>query len=285
MKRTVFASVALALAGALLSSAAGAQSRHDRDRDRDPDRDRDRDRDHAESSRGFDRFARPTVRLSSYGHGGSGAGRQFVLRTGGRGYVAVIHVAPSGRMEFLYPAHPSSSGRTYGEQRVTLRPRAGFDGRTPSSRSVGYVYAIASREPLDFRRFRSRSGGWRTDLRVGGDRVEALERMTWRLAGRGGDVESTDWLSYRVGGRVGGSSYACRDRDGRWSRGVGLDAGRCSAYLEYEDDGVRHAAPRLQADGGEVLELTAGPGGTLRIEPAEEEEEGEAAEPAPRRRP
>jgi hypothetical protein len=139
------------------------------------------------------------------------------FRTTESAYVAVIHLTTSGEVEFLHPRSPWDDGYV-GGRRTHSVPGAGSYGRwsVRGPSGMGYIYAIASEEPLDFGAFRDRYGyGWsfgRLGRFVRGDPFYALDRITellvpdWEYASYG-----VDYFSYHVGRRHVHPRYACYD--------------------------------------------------------------------------
>ncbi|HEX2190204.1 MAG TPA: DUF4384 domain-containing protein [Longimicrobiaceae bacterium] len=135
-------------------------------------------------------------------------------------YVAVIHLTTDGEVEFLYPRSPWDDGYVRGGRTYSLPYDAGGDLRAwtvRGSSGIGYVYAVASEEPLDFAAFQD--GRHRSDWayrRIGssvrGDPYYALDRITELLVpyAEYGDY-ATDYYAYHVGRRHTYPRYACYD--------------------------------------------------------------------------
>ncbi|HEV2149394.1 MAG TPA: DUF4384 domain-containing protein [Longimicrobiaceae bacterium] len=133
-------------------------------------------------------------------------------------YVAVIHLTTDGEVEFLYPRSPWDDGYVRGGRNYSL-PFAGGTGdwRVRGSPGIGYLYVVASEEPLDFRAFQNRSGSAWEYRRIGsgvrGDPYYALDRITELLVPDWDYGEfATDYYAYHVGSRHAYPRYACYDR-------------------------------------------------------------------------
>ncbi|MDP9349091.1 MAG: DUF4384 domain-containing protein, partial [Gemmatimonadota bacterium] len=149
------------------------------------------------------------------------------FRTSESAYVAVIHLSTSGEVEFLYPRSPWDDGYVRGRRSYSL-PAAGsyarWSARGPSG--IGYVYVVASEEPLDFSAFRDRYGHdwsfWKLGRAVRGDPYYALDRITEQLVR---DPEyagyAVDYFTYHVGRRHSYPRYACYDGYGYGGQGWG----------------------------------------------------------------
>jgi hypothetical protein len=134
----------------------------------------------------------------------------------------------------LYPSSPFEDGFLRGQRLYSL-PGAGSYSRGWTVRGasgVGYLYAVASDEPLNLRALRGLFPGqsrasWRGERVVYGDPFEALDRLSRLLVpdpGYGGFAE--DWFSYHVGQRYTHPRYACYDSYGSWysSRSIYYDS-------------------------------------------------------------
>ena len=148
-------------------------------------------------------------------------------------HVALIHVDPDGRMEFLFPSSPWESDLVRGGRSHSL-PRAYQSGLAVRGRpGIGYLYLIASPAPLDYRHFsRGRGSPW--DWSYGGQMVRgdpfwAMEQISRLLVPEYAPY-ATDYYSYHVGGRHQYPSYACADRYGAVRGGWGWSSsyGPCS---------------------------------------------------------
>jgi len=145
---------------------------------------------------------------------------RVLVRTTEDAYVAVIHIDTNGDVEFLYPYTPYDEGYLRGGRTYALPTRAGGYLHINGGYGVGYVFAIASTEPLDYRRFRDswyRSARWDPSRNITGDPFYAMERYERDLVR---DFEygyhDTDYYSYHVGRRYSYPRYACYDSYGPW---------------------------------------------------------------------
>lgn len=126
-------------------------------------------------------------------------------------YVAVVHIDTDGTLDFLYPRNPWDDGYVQGGRVNSLHQgRYSIRGRS----GMGYLYVIASDEPLDFSYFGGpHRGSWDWSFagrHVTGDPYVALEQITRYLVpnyGYGG--YSVDYYSYHVDRRYRYPSYAC----------------------------------------------------------------------------
>lgn len=112
-------------------------------------------------------------------------------------YVAVLRADAQGRISVLAPTRPNirSEFAPGANDAETLRFRADpYDG-------VGYVFAIASRAPFDFRKYRTSDGRWQMGTlsqRQGVDPFEAVDRFARVVTGRNGNY-SVAYAPYRIG--------------------------------------------------------------------------------------
>jgi hypothetical protein len=160
-----------------------------------------------------------------YFHSGDALHVRF--RTSESAYVAVLHLTTSGEVEFLYPRSPWDDGYVRGRRSYSL-PASGsysrWSARGPSG--IGYVYVIASEEPLDFSAFRDRYGHgwnfWKLGRVVRGDPFYALDRITEQLVPDWDQANyAVDYFSYHVGRRHSHPRYACYDGYGYGGQGWG----------------------------------------------------------------
>lgn len=133
-------------------------------------------------------------------------------------YAAVIHLTTDGEVEFLYPRSPWDDGYVQGGRRYSLPYSTGSASwAVRGSPGIGYVYVVASDEPLDFRAFQDygnrASWGYRSiGSSFRGDPYYALDRITELLVPDAGYVDyATDYYAYHVGGRHAYPRYACYD--------------------------------------------------------------------------
>lgn len=135
-------------------------------------------------------------------------------------YVAVVHLTTDGELEFLYPRSPWDDGYVRAGRTYSLPYDAGgalHAWTVRGSSGIGYVYAIASEDPLDFAAFRDGRDrlGWAfrsVGSSVRGDPYFALDRITDMLVRdtRYADY-ATDYYAYHVGSRHTHPRYACYD--------------------------------------------------------------------------
>jgi hypothetical protein len=132
-------------------------------------------------------------------------------------YVAVIHLTTDGEVEFLYPRSPRDDGYVYGGRNYTVPAYGGLgDWRVRGSSGIGYLYVVASEQPLDFGafedRYRDRWEYRRIGSGVRGDPYYALDRIAELLVPDWdyGDF-ATDYYAYHVGSRHAYPRYACYD--------------------------------------------------------------------------
>jgi hypothetical protein len=156
---------------------------------------------------------------------------RILLRTTGDAYVTVLHVSTRGDLEVLFPASPYDEGFVRGQRLYSIPSAAGASRywRVSGSPGIGYVYAVASDQPLDLRAIRGLFSG-RTGVAGGsrtiyGDPFEALDQIASRLAGRGGRTEG--WYTYYIGQRYSFPRYACYDSPGPWYEGTEAAYGGC----------------------------------------------------------
>jgi hypothetical protein len=180
-------------------------------------------------------------------------------------HVALIHVDPDGRLDFLFPASPWESDRVRGGRSYSL-PRAHTAGLPVSGRSgIGYIYLIASPAPLDYRNFsRARGGPWDWSYAgrmVSGDPFWAMEQIS-RLLVPGYAPYAADYFSYYVGGRHSYPAYACSDnfRGTRGGWGWSSSYGSCSRLdLFLRQHPHYYDARRYRGDRRAYLARTYGP--------------------------
>ncbi|HEX2091102.1 MAG TPA: DUF4384 domain-containing protein [Longimicrobiaceae bacterium] len=128
-------------------------------------------------------------------------------------YVAVVHLTTDGEVEFLFPNAPWEDGFVHAGRTYALPYTSGYRYLTINgSPGIGYFFAIASDEPLDFRAFQDRYGrGWEFRRVVRGDPFYALDRIADILVDRAYGSYSTDYYGYHVGRRHPYPRYACYD--------------------------------------------------------------------------
>jgi hypothetical protein len=145
---------------------------------------------------------------------------RVLVRTNGDAYVAVIHIDTNGDVEFIYPSSPYDDGFLRGGRSYALPARGSGWLNIRGGYGIGYVFAIASEEPLDLQRYRDswyRSARWDRGRNVYGDPFYAMERFERNLV-RDLDYgyHDTDYYSYHVGQRYSYPRYACYEDYGSW---------------------------------------------------------------------
>jgi hypothetical protein len=155
-------------------------------------------------------------------------------------HVAVIHIDTDGTLDFLYPANSWDDGYVRGGQVYSV-PRGRHSAWAVRSRpGIGYLYMIASDQPLDFSYFGGPYGGswdWSFAGRnVRGDPYLALEQITRILVpdwGYGG--YSVDYYSYHVDQRHNYPLYACGSTAWGIERGWGWTShyGPCDRLVVF----------------------------------------------------
>lgn len=127
-------------------------------------------------------------------------------------YVAVIHIDTDGTLDFLYPTSPWDDGYVRGGRVYSVPPGARSAWSVRSRPGIGYLYVIASEEPLDYRYFGGPyAGSWDWSFAgrsVRGDPYVALEQITRMLVPPHG-AYTVDYYSYHVDRRHSYPSYAC----------------------------------------------------------------------------
>jgi hypothetical protein len=133
-----------------------------------------------------------------------GPGR--VMYSGDAGsYVTLLRVDTDGRMSVLSPRNPNDRSRYAGSRDGTA-----LSFQADPTEGVGYVFAIASRTPFDFRNYRGRGNSWDTG-RLGErgmvDPFEIADRFARSSVGRRG-AYSIAYAPYEIGrGGRGRASY------------------------------------------------------------------------------
>jgi hypothetical protein len=110
--------------------------------------------------------------------------------------VAIVRVDGDGRFSVLWPVSPSARATWRGGQTETQVPF-----RADATDGVGYVFAIASRTPFDFRMYRSPSGDWNVGSfasRVGVDPFELVDRFARNITGPRGEY-TIAYAPYQTG--------------------------------------------------------------------------------------
>ena len=141
---------------------------------------------------------------------------QIRFRVSDDAYVAVVNLAPDGSLHLLYPTDSWDDDYVRGGRVYTLNPRSSSSRWSRrDAEGIGYVYVLASADPLDLRLFDrysfSRSGGSGPLIR--GDPFWVFERLTAELLP---DWHYTpfavDYSHYFFGRRSAYPAYACYER-------------------------------------------------------------------------
>ncbi len=148
-----------------------------------------------------------------------------VMYSGDAGsYVTVLRVNADGRVTVLSPSQPNSRSR-YGAG----RDGTGIPFRADPNDGVGYVFAVASRTPFDFRNYRGTGNRWDMGTlgeRSGVDPFEIVDRFARSSVGTRGSY-SIAYAPYEIG-RSGGGRAA-------YQHGVRYDDGYGGYYGGYDD--------------------------------------------------
>jgi hypothetical protein len=131
------------------------------------------------------------------------------------GYVAVFRIDANGTGHMLFPVAPADDNYVSQGSTVALRGAGGGTFEVNSSTGTGLLYAIISRDPLDFREYK-KHGAWRDSaIHVASspgdattERWPALYRETMDIAERMSDYDfSAHLVAYEVVDRAqpGGS--------------------------------------------------------------------------------
>lgn len=129
-----------------------------------------------------------------------------VMYSGAPGsYVTVLRVDTDGRLSVLAPRQPNTRSRFAGD-----RSGIGLPFQADAAQGVGYVFAVASRTPFDFRNYRGRGNVWDTG-RLGQhgsvDPFELVDRFARSSLGRRGNY-TIAYAPYEIGrGGIGRASY------------------------------------------------------------------------------
>jgi hypothetical protein len=140
-----------------------------------------------------------------------GDGADVFLNVAAPAHVAVFRVDTDGRLRVLFPRQPWTD--TYvGEERElqVSGPRGEHSFQVDDDPGVGYLFAIASSEPLDFRSI-TRGDSWDYRLidggRIQGDPYVRLTDLVARLAPAG--LYDYDIFPYYVGQRYDYPRFVC----------------------------------------------------------------------------
>lgn len=131
-------------------------------------------------------------------------------------YIAVLRVNTDGRVTVLWPAAPNSRSKYAGG-----RSGDGLHFQADPTEGIGYVFAVASRTPFDFRNYRTSSNRWNMGTlgeRSGVDPFEIVDRFARSSVGRRGSY-SIAYAPYEIG--RGGSGRAAYQHGVRYDDGYG----------------------------------------------------------------
>jgi hypothetical protein len=165
-------------------------------------------------------------------------------------YVTILRVSTAGYVRVLYPRTPTSE-RVYTSDRlvddeVPYGNQSGFYLNEPEG--IGFVFAVASYEPFNYRAFNS-GGQWST-LQLSADRnadpFTAIARFVSRTLSPRADY-STDYIQYEVYsdgryrdgryGRYGSRSYGRTGYDDQYRRCLDLFGFQamnyCRTYVDF----------------------------------------------------
>lgn len=168
-----------------------------------------------------------------------------VMYSGDAGsYVTVLRVDTDGRFRVMSPSYPNDRSRYAGG-----RDGAAIPFQADPTQGVGYVFAVASRTPFDFRAYRGRTNSWvmgTADQRRAIDPFEIVDRFARNTVGSRGSY-SIAYAPYEIGrGGAGRESYG---RGVRYDDGYGgyvggyADPWGASPYRSGYDD-FRYSADR-----------------------------------------
>jgi hypothetical protein len=145
-----------------------------------------------------------------------------VMYSGDAGsYVTILRVDTDGRLTVLSPRQPNDRSRFSGGRSGSAVPF-----QADPTEGVGYVFAVASRTPFDFRSYRGRDNRWNTGNlgQRGVDPFDIVDRFARSSAGTRGSY-SIAYAPYEIGrGGAGRASY---------QHGVRYDDGYADAYGGY----------------------------------------------------
>jgi hypothetical protein len=212
----------------------------------------------------------------------SGDRTRVFVRTNAGAYVAVLHIDTSGNLEVLFPGSPYEDGFLQA-RRLYAVPLAGTRYWTVrGAPGVGYVFAVASDQPLELRSIRglfaARAGAG--DHVVYGDPFASMMNIArvlvpdWSYVGH-----AVDWWGYSLGGRYSYPRYACYDAYGSWYYGRGAQYDSCERVRltlrddpNYYDTRYHRADRRSYADQRDAARVPAygykeAPGGTTERYP------------------
>jgi hypothetical protein len=147
-----------------------------------------------------------------------------VMYSGDAGsYLTILRVNTDGRVIVLSPSQPNSRSKYAGG-----RDGIGIPFQADPADGVGYVFAVASRTPFDFRNYRDRADHWNMGTlgeRGGLDPFEIVDRFARSSVGARGTY-SIAYAPYEIG--RGGAGRAAYQHGVRYDDGYGYSGG-------YED--------------------------------------------------
>jgi uncharacterized membrane protein YgcG len=188
----------------------------------------------------------------------SGDRTRVFVRTNAGAYVAVLHIDTSGNLEVLFPSSPYEDGFLQARRMYSLPSGYSQSWTVRGAPGLGYVFAVASDQPLELRSIRSlfgrqASGGEHV---VYGDPYASMQRIArllvpdWTYVGH-----AVDWYGYSLGGRFTHPRYACYDSYGSWYYGRGQQYDSCDRVRltlrddpNYYDTRYHRADRRIYAD-------------------------------------
>jgi len=144
-----------------------------------------------------------------------------VMYSGDAGsYVTVLRVDTDGRMTVLSPRQPNERSR-FGASRSGMA----IPFQADPTEGVGYVFAVASRTPFDFRNYQGRGNSWNVGTlgeRTGVDPFEIVDRFARTSVGARGSY-SIAYAPYEIG--RDGAGRASYQHGVRYDDGYGYDGG------------------------------------------------------------
>jgi hypothetical protein len=151
-----------------------------------------------------------------------GEGADVYLSVGQPSYIAVFRVDTDGRIRVLFPREPWTDTHVREQRELQVTgPRGGRSFLVDDDPGVGYLFALASTEPIDFRSI-SRGDYWDYRLidggRIQGDPYVRLTDLAARLVPEG-DYDY-DIAPYYVDRRYDYPRFVCYD---------------CHAYASYRE--------------------------------------------------
>jgi hypothetical protein len=139
-------------------------------------------------------------------------------------YTSILRVNTDGLVTVLSPSQPNGRSKYTGG-----RDGIGIPFQADPTEGVGYVFAVASSTPFDFRNYRGSGNRWNTGAlgrRGGVDPFEIIDRFARSSVGRRGSY-SIAYAPYEIGrSGVGRAAYP---------HGVRFDEGYGGYYGGYDD--------------------------------------------------